>query len=144
VVAVARKPKFGEPTAAPLHDRGSRLYELLAPAGSDLAQQAVALEAARMADRLDALNAAIEGDGVLELMRFRVRGALSEEGVVSVDLHVDGLLSEARQTAAAFERVLRAARAGVDLTTAKAGGSGGVDELAQRRTAERAARGVKA
>jgi hypothetical protein len=149
VVAVARRKPITANTPRAgvdaLHDRGARLYALLAPAAADESQKAVALEAARLADRLDALNDAIEGPGVIELMHYRVRHAVDEEGVVSVELVVDGLLGEARQTAAAFERVLRAARAGVDLVKPMtSGGAGGVDDLAARRTADRAKRGVSA
>lgn len=143
---MGRRPKFDAPVEAPLHERGRRLYEVLAPTGSNLAQQAIALEAARLADRLDALNAAIESDGVIELMHYRMRGEISEEGVATIVVTVDGVLGEARQTAGQFERVLRAALAGVDLAKPNTGGgaAGGVDELKQRREAERAKRGVSA
>lgn len=136
-----RKPVGAPEVPIKLGTRGQELFDLLAPESADASQKAIALEAARMADRLDALDGVIAGKGVVELMHFRVRHAVNEEGVVTVDLVIDAALSEARQLATAFERVLRAARAGVDVKSTRSGGGSVADELRERR--ERGERGKR-
>lgn len=73
--------------------------------------EALALETARMADRLEQLNDVIQGKGVLELMTFRLGSAVDEAGVVLVEMKVDGVISEARQMQVSFERLVKASRA---------------------------------
>lgn len=95
-----------EPTS--LGERGQALYTALS--GADVARNALALEAARMADRLDELDSIIHGRGVLNLMQFRVLDSLIDEGgVLSVEVEVkfQNVLSEARQQAATFSGILK-------------------------------------
>lgn len=72
--------------------------------------EALALETARMADRLEQLNDVIQGKGVLDLMRFRLQSAVDDAGVVLVEMKVDGVISEARQMQVSFERMVKASR----------------------------------
>lgn len=108
--------------AAPegLGARGLELWAALA--GRDKVRNALALEAARLADRLDELDSVIQGKGVLNLMQFRVLDAVVEEDVqaVNVELKFQSVLSEARQQQLAFASVLKALAAGAASSGASA------------------------
>ena len=89
-------------------DLGARGREIWDSAETgDPAIDALVLEAARTADRLDEINRVIEGRGVLDLLQFRdidVQGTLEDPDVrtINVTIRADGLLSEARQQASAL------------------------------------------
>lgn len=116
-----------------LHDRGRALWSVLGQQLDTVAGQ-VALEACRTADRLDELDRIIAGKGVLNLMRFRVGSDWADDLVRSVDITVtfDGVMSEVRQQAALFAKLLGEVDAPpVELPTPKV--SNPLDELKKRR-----------
>jgi hypothetical protein len=92
------------------------------------------VEAARIADRLDDIDAIISGEGVLALLRFRL---VDDEGRVA-EVKFDNVMSEARQQAMAFRAILAQLGAEKFEAGAKAGGSI-LDQLAERRAARQAA-----
>lgn len=98
---------------AGLRDRGRQLWDgigqhLDTPAGQ------LALEACRLADRLDEIDQVIAGKDVLHLMAFRLNYDLgelidaSEERTISIKVEVSGVLTEARQQQNTFRQVLAA------------------------------------
>lgn len=94
--------------------RGDAVFRALVGEGDAPADvEALALETARAADRLEDLDAIIAGKGVLNLMRFRLNESWGEEGdrTVKVEVKFDHVLAEARQTQLAFERLVKACRA---------------------------------
>ena len=68
----------------------------------------LALEACRAVDRLEELDRVIHGQGVLELMRFRVPHACAEDdtGAVTVEVKFDSVLAEARQQQNVLRQIL--------------------------------------
>lgn len=98
--------------------RGLDVWEALS--GSDKVRNALALEAARLADRLDELDSVIQGKGVLNLMQFRVLdNTISEDAqTVNVEVKFQNVLSEARQQQLAFANVLKALAAGGEAAAA--------------------------
>ncbi|WP_102157695.1 hypothetical protein [Zhihengliuella halotolerans] len=103
---------------AGLGERGAALWKALK--SKDVARNALALEAARTADRLDELDNVIQGKGVLNLMRFRVLDLSHEDdGSVSYNIEVkfQNVLSEARQQQTTFANVL--SKLGLGDTAAK-------------------------
>lgn len=97
-----------------LGERGTAIYAALT-AESDVPAdlEALVVETARTADRLEELDSIIAGKGVLELMRFRLNERWGEENdrTVSVEVKFDHVLAEARQMQLAFERLVKACRA---------------------------------
>lgn len=95
-----------------LGERGAALYASLAPAGTDVARAALALEAARTADRLDDLDQMIQGKGVMNLMMFRVLNKEIDEDYtemnINVEVQIKSVLSEARQQGVALKGLLSA------------------------------------
>lgn len=121
-----------------LGERGQALYTHLS--GTDVARNALALEAARTADRLDELDEIIHGRGVLNLMQFRVLDSLMDEaGLLNVEVEVkfQNVLSEARQQQMAFANILKTLNAEGAAASAPAAAAPqtGDDVLAQRRAA---------
>ena len=109
----ARRPRRAQPDdgSARFGDRGGRLYEFLSRGLDDLATLVLAEECARMADRLDAFEDVIGGRGVLSLMRAAVVEQLDfDEGdverIVRIEVKVDNVVGEARQTALALRHML--------------------------------------
>lgn len=94
---------------------------------------ALVIEACRIVDRLDQIDAIITGKSEwIELMHFRVRNGESQEVTVTLD----GVLAEARQQSAALKALM------MQLGVGKADMSGKfekavdpVDEIAARRSA---------
>lgn len=86
--------------------RGLTIWESLS--SGEPVQDALALEAARLADRLDDLDNIIQGKGVLDLLITNIKDvAPSDEGMnVSVELKFQNVLSEARQQQLALASVL--------------------------------------
>jgi hypothetical protein len=81
----------------PSRGRGADLHAQITDAHTLSPDQLVILEeACRTADRLDQLDAIIQGKGVLELMHFRSMDGDSDD-TRTVVMTVDGVLSEARQ-----------------------------------------------
>lgn len=92
---------------AGLGERGCALWEALS--SSDTARNALALEAARTADRLDELDNIIQGKGVLNLMQFRLHlNEIDEDGDrnINVEVKFAAPLAEARQQAMALAGIL--------------------------------------
>ncbi|MFS0718854.1 hypothetical protein ABC337_04975 [Arthrobacter sp. 1P04PC] len=89
---------------AGLGERGLAVWEALS--GSDVPRNALVLEAARLADRLDELDNIIQGKGVLNLMQFRLHMEGSEDGEYNVEVKFQHVFSEARQQAIAFSTIL--------------------------------------
>lgn len=86
-----------------LGERGLALYQRFA--GADVAVNALALEAARTADRLDELDSIIQGKGVLNLMQFRLRelpDLSAEAPTCTVEVQFQNVLAEARQQQSTF------------------------------------------
>src|SRR5690349_17911889 len=118
-----------------LHDRGRALWDELGqkaetPAG------ALALEACRLADRLDELDRVIAGKGVLNLMSFRLDLDLENEvggRDINVRVEFSNVLAEARQQANTFRQIL--VSLGLDTAKPEPEKKGNpLDELANRRT----------
>lgn len=106
----------GPPMPEGLGERGTAIWERYK--GTDAGRNALALEAARNADRLDELDRIIQGKGVLELMQFRLESLPDgEEQPITVEVKFQSILSEARQQQLAFSQLL--GRLGID--TPKAG-----------------------
>lgn len=99
---------------------------------------ALIVEAGRIADRLDDLDAVISGRGVLELLRFRL---VDDEGRVA-EVKFDGVLAEARQQASALRGIL--AQLGVPKVEVVTERRSGVDQLRARRAARDAERSAAA
>lgn len=90
-----------------LGERGLVLWEELS--GKEAARNALALEAARLADRLDELDNIIQGKGVLNLMQFRVLNReIDDDGTLDINVEVkfQNVFAEARQQAIAFATIL--------------------------------------
>ena len=91
-----------------LGGRGMALWESMS--GDDVTRNALVLEAARLADRLDELDNIIQGKGVLNLMQFRVLNREVDDDDGSLDINVEvkfqNVFSEARQQAIAFATIL--------------------------------------
>lgn len=87
-----------------LGSRGMAIWEALR--SLDVSRNALALEAARTADRLDELDNIIQGKGVLDLMQFRLDFPTEEGGPYSVEVKFQNVLSEARQQQTTFASIL--------------------------------------
>lgn len=94
-------------TPTGLGERGLSLWSALS--NGDAPNDALALEVARTADRLDELDSIIQGKGVLNLMQFRVLGSeMADEGIkeINVEVKFNAVLAEARQQGAALAGLL--------------------------------------
>lgn len=89
---------------AGLGERGLSIWEAMAT--QDVPRNALVLEAARLADRLDELDNIIQGKGVLNLMQFRLDMESGEDGEYNVEVKFQNVFSEARQQATAFAGIL--------------------------------------
>ena len=87
-----------------LGERGSALWQAMAT--DDVPRNALVLEAARLADRLDELDNIIQGKGVLNLMQFRLHMESSEDGEYNVEVKFQHVFAEARQQATALATIL--------------------------------------
>lgn len=103
-----------------LGERGSELFEALKT--GEIARDALVLEAARTADRLNELDRIIQGQGVLELMQFRLSFPEGEDEPFSVEVNFQNVLSEARQQQTAFANLIdKISRFGLSATATKGG-----------------------
>lgn len=120
-----------------LSSRAENLYSALSPAASELSREALAMEAARIMDRLDELDRIIAGKGVLELMRFRVADVFDadDERNIRVEVKFDNVLGEARQQANALRQILVSLGLGKAEAKQPEQRSSVLDELAKRRAA---------
>jgi hypothetical protein len=89
---------------AGLGERGVALWQSMS--GNDVARNALVLEAARLADRLDELDSIIQGKGVLNLMQFRLDFPENEDEPYTVEVKFQAPLAEARQQAIALTTIL--------------------------------------
>ena len=95
-----------EPTG--LGERGSRLFRALTKDEDNPLVIEASIEAARAADRLDDLDRAIQGEGVLDLMRVALEdnGVYGDEHNVAIKLDFKGVLMEGRQQQDNFRKLL--------------------------------------
>lgn len=96
-----------------LGERGKALWESLGHESPATAEGAMALEAARLVDRLEELDSIIQGKGVLNLMRFRVADIFDDgegEKNVRVEVKFDAVLGEARQQQTVLKQLLASLR----------------------------------
>ena len=121
---------------ADLGERGRALFEALSSAvvKHRAATEPLILEAARIVDRLGDLDDVIEGGGVLELLRFRLR---DEEGRVA-EVKFDAVLSEARQQQTTLSNLMKTILPNLDPAAGMAKERDLLDEIAQRRASRRA------
>lgn len=92
---------------AGLGERGLALWQSMS--GKDVVRNALVLEAARLADRLDELDNIIQGKGVLNLMQFRLHlDEIDDDGDrnINVEVKFAAPLAEARQQAIALSTIL--------------------------------------
>lgn len=94
----------------------------------------LALEACRSADRLDELNDVIQGRGVLELLRFRLR---DHEGRVA-EVKFDAALAEARQQQNGLRQMLVTLGVGAVAAAPASAPASPVDEFTARRRERKA------
>lgn len=91
---------------AGLGERGSKLFrELTKSEKNPLVIQTV-IEAARAADRLDDLDRAIQGQGVLDLMRATIEDMEKFPEKIEIKLSFSGVLMEGRQQQDNFRKLL--------------------------------------
>jgi len=89
-----------------LGERGSKLFmELTKGEENPLVIQTV-IEAARAADRLDDLDRAIQGQGVLDLMRATIEDMEKFPEKIEIKLSFSGVLMEGRQQQDNFRKLL--------------------------------------
>jgi hypothetical protein len=87
-----------------LGERGSAIWQAMAT--TDVPRNALVLEAARTADRLDELDNIIQGKGVLNLMQFRLDFPSGDDEPYSVEVKFAAPLAEARQQATTLANIL--------------------------------------
>lgn len=87
-----------------LGDRGLSIWKALK--SGDVSRDALALEAARTADRLDELDNIIQGKGVLNLMQFRSIFQESDDDTRVIEVKFQNVFSEARQQQTTFATLL--------------------------------------
>lgn len=91
--------------------KGSKLWaDLWETNDFDPAQAVILEEACRISDRLDGLNDIVHGKGLVKLLHVRVPGHMDEEGLLTVNLTVDGVMSEARQQANVLKQLITSLR----------------------------------
>jgi hypothetical protein len=108
--------------------RGLDVWEALS--GTDKVRNALALEAARLADRLDELDGIIQGKGVLNLMQFRLDLPSGDGEPFVVEVKFQSVLAEARQQQLAFANVLKALAAGGEASASRPTAMANVTPLA--------------
>lgn len=123
-----------------LGERGKALWESLGHESPATADGAMALEAARLVDRLEELDSIIQGKGVLELMQFRVLDAHvgdEDEKRLVVEVKFNNVLAEARQQQNVLRQMLVTLAPPADAKTAStptaAQPSSVTDEFTKRR-----------
>ncbi|MFJ2618175.1 hypothetical protein [Glutamicibacter sp. NPDC087344] len=94
-----------ENTPTGLGERGSKLFRSLTEGESNPLVVEVATEAARAADRLDDLDKAIQGQGVLDLMRATIEDMEEFPEKIEIKLDFRGVLMEGRQQQDNFRKL---------------------------------------
>ncbi|UUX60162.1 hypothetical protein [Glutamicibacter halophytocola] len=89
-----------------LGERGSTLFRSLTDGEDNPLVIEVAIEAARAADRLDDLDRAIQGQGVLDLMRATIEDMEKFPEKIEIKLDFRGVLMEGRQQQDNFRKLL--------------------------------------
>lgn len=108
-----------------LGERGLEIWKALKT--GEIARDALVLEAARTADRLNELDNIIQGKGVLELMQFRSVLQESDEDTRVIEVKFQNVFSEARQQQLAFAGLIdKIQRFGLAATAPKGGAVGPV------------------
>lgn len=108
-----------------LGERGLEIWKALKT--GEIARDALVLEAARTADRLNELDNIIQGKGVLELMQFRSVLQESDEDTRVIEVKFQNVFSEARQQQLAFAGLIdKIQRFGLSATAPKGGAAGPV------------------
>lgn len=103
-----------------LGERGLEIWKALKT--GEVARDALVLEAARTADRLNELDSIIQGKGVLDLMQFRLEFPEGDDEPYSVEVKFQNVLSEARQQQLAFAGLIdKIQRFGLSATASKGG-----------------------
>ena len=103
-----------------LGERGVEIWQALK--SGEIARDALVLEAARTADRLDELDNIIQGKGVLELMQFRLDFPEGDDEPFVVEVKFQSVLSEARQQQTVFANLVeKISRYGLSATAPKGG-----------------------
>lgn len=109
--------------------RGLAFYDSLITGQVSAAQEALVVEAARMADTLEDLNGIVQGKGVINLMHLRHMDPTDD---TQVTMTVDSVLAERRQLQLSFERMCKT----LQVSSAPAAAKGDVsDDLAAQREA---------
>lgn len=112
-----------------LGQRGLAFYASVLPGVSSAAQEALVVEAARMADTLEDLNGIVQGKGVINLMHLR---HMHPGDDTQVTMTVDSVMAERRQLQLSFERMCKT----LQVSSAPAAAKGDVsDDLAAQRQA---------
>ena len=106
-----------------LGSRGTAYRDSIIGDATDVpaAKEQLVIEGARMADRLEKMNDIIAGKGVVELLRFRLKSPMDDEGLVTVEMSIDNIMAEARQLQAGFERLTKTLIADFDLNSSSKG-----------------------
>ncbi|MGO2807937.1 MAG: hypothetical protein ACTIAQ_04320 [Glutamicibacter arilaitensis] len=91
---------------AGLGERGSKLFRELAEGEKNPLVIQTVIEAARAADRLDDLDRAIQGQGVLDLMRATIEDMEKFPEKIEIKLSFSGVLMEGRQQQDNFRKLL--------------------------------------
>ncbi|GGL83425.1 hypothetical protein [Glutamicibacter protophormiae] len=93
---------------AGLGERGARVFRSLTKDETSPMILETAIEAARAADRLDDLDRAIQGEGVLDLMRAALEdnGVYGGEHKITIKLQFSGVLMEGRQQQDNFRKLI--------------------------------------
>lgn len=89
-----------------LGERGSRLFRSLTDGEDNPLIIETTIEAARAADRLDDLDRAIQGQGVLDLMRATIEDMEKFPEKIEIKLSFSGVLMEGRQQQDNFRKLL--------------------------------------
>ena len=88
-----------------LAERGQAIYDELSDGTP--ARDSLALEAARLADRLDELDRIIQGEGVLNLMQFRLDFPEGDDEPFVVEVKFQHVLEDARKQALAYSQIVQ-------------------------------------
>lgn len=96
---------MSNPGAFGLAERGQAIYDELSDGTAT--RDSLALEAARLADRLDELDRIIQGKGVLNLMQFRLDFPEADDEPFVVEVKFQHVLEDARKQALAYSQIVQ-------------------------------------
>lgn len=122
-----------------LGKRGLAVFRALGGTKLDVPRRELAVEAGRMADRLEHLDQQINGgEHMLKMLHFRMRSEVEDDGTVTIELVMDKALAEARQLQLAYERIVKTLAAPAESQVPK---KDVADDISARIAARRAAAG---